>query len=86
MASGSSSSRSTVWRGCSEPYGSWNTICTCAVEGLVAARAKRLAEDRDGSSPTTGAFRPARALSSVDLPDPDSPTSPKDSPLFDLEG
>ena len=50
-----------------------------AIERLVAARAELLAVDRDLAA-DTGAS-PAIARSSVDLPDPDSPTSPKDSPF-----
>ena len=49
-----------------------------AVEGLVAARPKRLAVDGDLPPEATGA-RPAMARSIVDFPEPDSPTRPKDS-------
>ena len=85
IASGSARMRSTVWRGCSEPYGSWNTICTRRQKALVAA-ARRAARRPCAIRRRRPGARPQIARSIVDLPEPDSPTRPKVSPRADREG
>ena len=79
--SGSSTSCVTRHFGSSDPNGSWKTICmrTAPVAGVCvfidtsASLGKRIAPSSDGSRPST---RRATVL----LPEPDSPTSPNDSP------
>src|SRR5258708_2975835 len=67
----------TVIRGSSEPTGSWNTICISRLAALserprspTRSRPSNLIEP-EGGSPSRISVRP-----SVDLPQPDSPTSP----------
>ena len=70
-----------VWRGLSEPNGSWKIICT-----LAAIRRHRRSPRRAMSAPSSTISPPAAGTSrrivlpSVDLPQPDSPTSPSVSP------
>src|SRR4051812_20693864 len=89
IASGSASIRSTVWRGCSEPYGSWNTICTSRRNAFVPGSGARCASAPELASTDPTARRtvpeaigasPHSARSTVVLPEPDSPTMPKLSP------
>ncbi len=74
--SGSSSASPTVWRGFSEPYGFWNTICTsrrsvfnCAALALATSMPPRCRE------PAVGVSIIVSSRASVDLPQPDSPTT-----------
>src|SRR5256885_11766168 len=74
---------SSVSRGDSDEYGSWNTTCTLRrsarlagelrVAGCCQAWPAMRSRPSWGSSPST-------ACASVDLPDPDSPTTPKVRP------
>ena len=65
----------TVIRGSSEEYGSWKTICS----GRGRPRVGTGAPSRRIRPPVSGA-RPTAARASVDLPEPDSPTSPTTVP------
>ena len=70
-------------RGSSERYGSWNTICT---EREWASRSARVrgtavrAAPPTRMSPASAASRPTIMRASVDLPDPDSPTTARAPP------
>ena len=71
--------RSTVWRGMQRAVGVLEDHLHAAGEGLVAAARHRLRRRRRSRPPATGA-RPQMARSTVDLPEPDSPTRPKAPP------
>ena len=72
------------------PYGSWNTICTSRRNGFVPGdgrAARRLASTPSSADSCTSrtvpdptGASPQMARSTVDLPEPDSPTMPKLSP------
>ena len=75
-------------RGSSEPIGSWKTICSrVAQERRAVARGdgRDVAGRRTSTVPDVGASSPASSRSSVDFPEPDSPTMPNRSPGRDLE-
>ena len=55
------------------------------VEGLVALRAPSGLAGDARRAPLQSGLRPAMARSTVDLPEPDSPTRPKVSPSATLE-
>ena len=68
----------TVIRGLSDEYGSWKTIWILR----WSARERRSGRTLPSMQiwPLSGCCSPASALASVDLPDPDSPTSASASP------
>ena len=78
MATGSPRIASTVWRGCSDPYGSWNTIWTLRLR----ARGRRGPSFSPpmAISPSQCSLSPQIARRIEDFPQPDSPTRPWDSP------
>ena len=63
-----------VMRGSSEEYGSWKTICSGRGRVCGTGRSSRRMR------PELIGARPTAARASVDLPEPDSPTSPRISP------
>ena len=72
---------STRMRGLSEDMGSWKIICTAKLAALRCAAV--MADSGVPSkciSPALASWTPATTLPSVDLPQPDSPTSPTTSP------
>src|SRR6185369_6455584 len=76
-ASGSVTMRSMVWRGSSDPYGSWNTIWmsrrawrNCSRGSACKSRPSSL------TLPEVGWSSAITSRASVDLPEPDSPTIP----------
>ena len=74
--SGSSSALPIVWRGLSEPYGFWNTIWISRLRRFrVAALACATSSPSISSEPAVGFSIRVRSRASVDLPDPDSPTT-----------
>ena len=77
----------TVIRGFSDAYGSWNTICILRRNCAQLARSGRVARParRTAPSPTSARAGAARSRPVVDLPQPDSPTSPSVSPRLDRE-
>ena len=78
ICSGASKICPIRWRGFSEPYGFWNTICT---ERRAAASAVPEAPCTctpcNVKSPALGACAKATMRARVDLPQPDSPTTAK---------
>ncbi len=72
----------TRMRGSSEPNGSWKIICTrvVALRRLPPGRPSMIGRPSMKASPALGAWMPAITRPSVDLPQPDSPTSPSASP------
>ena len=78
MASGSLSVASMVLRGCSDPYGSWNTIWHCLAKPRSMPWVRGL--PNTAMVPLHSLARPAMAFSTVVLPEPLSPTSAKLSP------
>src|SRR6185369_14449190 len=75
--SGSVTMRSIVWRGSSDPYGSWNTIWisrrawrNCSRGSACKSRPSSL------TLPDVGWSSAITSRASVDLPEPDSPTIP----------
>ena len=66
-ASGALSVWSTVWLGCSEPYGSWNTICNISPRARACAAAAS-PRRRVPPRPRRAGSGPATARSTVDLP------------------
>ena len=80
-ASGSVTMRSTVWRGSSEPYGSWNTIWKSRRATRSSSRgcACRSRPSRR-TLPAVGWSSAITSRASVDLPEPDSPTMPSVPP------
>ena len=76
----------TVMRGLSEANGSWKMIC------MLRRMARRLLLSRPSTSwpsklisPSLGSIRRSTQRPVVDLPQPDSPTSPSVSPGCDVE-
>ena len=88
MRSGSAMISLTVIRGSSDAYGSWNTICMSRRSGRISPGRQRgqvLALEAD--LPPVGLDQvAARSRPVVDLPQPDSPTRPRVSPVEDVEG
>src|SRR6266404_5060771 len=69
-------------RGLSEEYESWNTICTWRRNAPTAIPSGTpTASPSKISSPASGITRCSSSRARVDLPQPDSPTIPKVSPL-----
>ena len=77
----------TVWRGLSDEYGSWKTICISRRSGRICARAQTrdVAARRSGSCPAVGSSSLSISRAVVDLPQPDSPTMPSVSPRAHAE-
>ena len=77
----------TVARGSNDEYGSWKIIC--AFRRMRPELAPRRLRDVAAVEAHLAAVGPEQAehadAPSVDLPDPDSPTSPRVSPGQDLE-
>ena len=81
--SGSSSALPIVWRGLSEPYGFWNTIWISRLRRFrVAALAWATSSPSIRSAPAVGFSIKVKSRASVDLPDPDSPTTASVRPAF----
>ena len=76
-ASGSARMSPTVMRGLSDAYGSWNTSCAWRRIGARAgfARARTRPARRSACGPAVGSIRRSTSRPTVDLPEPDSPTS-----------
>src|SRR5450830_1074085 len=72
---------STRWRGFSEAYGFWNTIW---ILRWVSTLGVVMSLPSNASAPLVAGSRPAIMRPTVDLPQPDSPTSPSTSPLATL--
>ena len=69
-------------RGLSDAVGSWNTTWMCRRMFLeLLAAPSSIDRPRYSTSPLVGVVRPSRVLTSVDLPEPLSPTMPSTSPL-----
>ena len=74
-------------RGLSEPIGSWKTICSSRRSSMSwLSRAPATSFPATRTLPALGWSSPARIRSNVDLPDPDSPTTPKRCPALNVEG
>ena len=85
-SSGSSSALPIVWRGLSDPYGFWNTIWISRLRRFrVAALACATSSPSIRSAPAVGFSIKVRSRASVDLPDPDSPTTAKRAPRLQRE-
>ena len=67
----------TVMRGLSEAYGSWNTICICWRKARMA-RLDRFSTSspRNFTEPDVAGISRRIRRPVVDLPQPDSPTTP----------
>ncbi len=76
--SGSATICPAVIRGLSEEYGSWKTSCTS--RRAVRSPPRPNSSPRNRIAPPLGAWTWTRARARVDLPEPDSPTSPRVSP------
>ncbi|MNR15822.1 hypothetical protein D3C85_1323810 [compost metagenome] len=78
--------RATVWRGSSEPYGSWNTIWKSrrAVRSSAFESACRL-RPSSATLPEVGVSSAITRRAMVDLPEPDSPTMPTLLPACTLK-
>src|ERR1700674_87839 len=74
IAMGSLKMRSTVWRGCSDPNGSWNTIWTSLWNAL--SRRGPCGLPSMTRRPLKARLNPDKTRSTGDLPLPDSPTRP----------
>ena len=68
------SARPTRCFGFSEPSGFWNTICIFRQSALMRFPARRW--PFSSTSPDAGFKSPVATRATVDLPEPDSPTSP----------
>jgi len=81
MRSGSEMIEPTRFRGLSDAYGSWNTICISRRIGRRSRR-ERCEMSRPSNSifPSVSSCRRTMQRPSVDLPQPDSPTRPSVSP------
>ena len=76
MTSGSSRMAPTRLRGLSEPYGFWNTICTVRRNFFAAPSGGSIASTPSSISvPALGFSIRVTSRASVDLPQPDSPTT-----------
>ena len=75
----------TVWRGLSDEYGSWKTICISRRTGRMS-RWLRCVMSRPSKRivPAVGSSSLSISRAVVDLPQPDSPTMPSVSPLRTL--
>jgi hypothetical protein len=76
-SSGSATMRATVWRGSSEPYGSWNTIWKSR-RAVRSSFFGSVCRSRPSSEtlPEVGVSSAITRRAMVDLPEPDSPTMP----------
>jgi hypothetical protein len=75
MTSGSHNISPIFWRGLSEPYGFWNTICTLRrMSGVSASAAMSTLRPSISSSPDVAGSISVMMRASVDLPQPLSPT------------
>jgi hypothetical protein len=71
----------TVMRGLSDAYGSWNTICMRRRSGRIAeAEAPAISCPAKRIDPAVGSWMRTTRRAKVDLPQPDSPTTPTVSP------
>ncbi len=71
----------TVWRGLSAPYGSWKTICISRRSGRSSERPRWvMSRPSSRTVPAVGSSSRVMRRAVVDLPHPDSPTSPSVSP------
>ena len=67
--------------GFSEEYGSWKTTRRSAASRLRCLRGMDVMScPCSATVPSSGAWSPSTALPMVDLPEPDSPTTPRVSP------
>jgi hypothetical protein len=83
----STSSDSTDWRGSRLDSGSWKIICMRRrARRIFSPLSERTSVPSKMISPAVGSTSRSRPRPSVDLPQPDSPTSPYVSPaLMDRE-
>ena len=72
--SGSATIEAMLCRGSSDEYGSWNTVCTDARKCRIVAAVT--GAPSNSTSPEEGLARASISRTIVDLPLPDSPTSP----------
>ncbi len=73
-------------RGLSEAYGSWKIICIRRRNGRIAAcDACEMSWPSNAMRPAVGSSSRITSRASVDLPQPDSPTSPTVSPRKHLQ-
>jgi hypothetical protein len=81
VASTSATISPAVWRGLSEEYGSWNTICMFR-RSLRTRRSGKsvMSWPSSRTRPELGRVRRHTVRPTVDLPQPLSPTSPSVSP------
>ena len=79
--------RPTLCRGLSEANGSWKTICIRRRSGRSCASdsVRDVGRRRRVIRPAVGSYRRRIARPTVDLPQPDSPTSPSVSPRSIVE-
>src|SRR5450432_3609571 len=71
----------TVMRGSSDAYGSWKMICMSRDNRRSDSRSRSMTlRPSNQISPDVGSIRRSRQRPVVDLPQPDSPTSPSVSP------
>ena len=71
----------TLMRGCSEAYGSWNTIWIWRRSGCIWLRLSlAMSWPWNLISPEVGSSSRTMQRPRVDLPQPDSPTRPRVSP------
>ena len=85
MSSGSATTSPTVNRPSIDSYGSWKII-PIALRAVRSARAERpYGVPLKRSAPSLGRSRPTISRAVVDLPHPDSPTTPSVRPACELE-
>ena len=73
-------------RGLSEPTGSWKMICIRRRSFLSSLPfLSKIGSPSSWADPAVGGWSWIRVLPRVDLPQPDSPTRPKTSPLRTLK-
>src|SRR6478609_3610759 len=83
IANGSPTMSPTVMRGLSEEYGSWNTIWMLRrIRRRSLPLAVTMSWPSNSAEPPVGFSSPQSRRATVDLPQPDSPTSPSVSPGY----
>jgi hypothetical protein len=81
LRNGSATMSAARSRGLSDEYGSWKTACSSRRNGRIAARpSASMRCPRHAIVPAVGSTSRRIVLPAVDLPQPDSPTSPSVSP------
>src|SRR5712692_2635394 len=80
---GSSSAERMLCLGSREAYGSWKTICMFFLNGFsFLPLSREISVPSNTTCPFVGSVSRMMVLPRVVLPHPDSPTSPRVSPLF----